>query len=373
MYKFKLVVPPEDWGNPESAGLDNIHNAIFLAGPCPRKNYDEDWRYEAYDILDELGFDGVVISPTNSNYANGLNHYGPEQALSFQTAWERIAMKTASSIVFWIPRSEKFPALTTNIEFGEWYTKEGVFVGWPDDALKCEYIGVKMGERGMTPEHDLRALLTTAVEYVRKEGTYFFTADTHFGQQRTLELSRRPFKDVMEMDLEMMSNWNKRVNCNSFVIHAGDFIDPELKEQLWFYIGNLNFKQLDWVLGNYDRKIADYINQFAVEFNNSNPDRKIVIHEGPMHVQANGNKYVVVHEPNDIEFEKESDETVLFGHIHGRAFAKRDGFDLATDYSRYTPLSLSDVEWYRNAMKYWDDNVYSDRCNTRDADSPNAT
>lgn len=146
-----------------------------------------------------------------------------------------------------------------------------------------------------------------------------------------------------------------------------------MKEQLWFYIGNLNFKQLDWVLGNYDRKIADYINQFAVEFNNSNPDRKIVIHEGPMHVQANGNKYVVVHEPNDIEFEKESDETVLFGHIHGRAFAKRDGFDLATDYSRYTPLSLSDVEWYRNAMKYWDDNVYSDRCNTRDADSPNAT
>ena len=28
----------------------------------------------------------------------------------------------------------------------------------------------------------------------------YFTADTHFGSKRTLELSKRPFKDTDEMD-----------------------------------------------------------------------------------------------------------------------------------------------------------------------------
>lgn len=34
----------------------------------------------------------------------------------------------------------------------------------------------------------------------------FFTADTHFGQERALTLSRRPFKSVKEMDEYMMIN-----------------------------------------------------------------------------------------------------------------------------------------------------------------------
>lgn len=36
-----------------------------------------------------------------------------------------------------------------------------------------------------------------------------------------------------------------------------------------------------------------------------------------------------------------------------------NGFDLASDYHRYTPISIDDVEWFANAMKYWDKNVYS--------------
>lgn len=36
-------------------------------------------------------------------------------------------MHAASVILFWIPRSDKNPARTTNVEFGEWYKKEGVY------------------------------------------------------------------------------------------------------------------------------------------------------------------------------------------------------------------------------------------------------
>mgnify|MGYP001387686297 CR=1 FL=1 len=52
--------------------------------------------------------------------------------------------------------------------------------------------------------------------------TVWFTSDTHFGQQRTLELSRRPFKDVAEMDNTMVKNWNNLVSPKDTVYHLGD-------------------------------------------------------------------------------------------------------------------------------------------------------
>lgn len=32
----------------------NMNNSIFLAGPCPRVDYSQDWRFEAFEILKEL-------------------------------------------------------------------------------------------------------------------------------------------------------------------------------------------------------------------------------------------------------------------------------------------------------------------------------
>ena len=34
--------------------------------------------------------------------------------------------------------------------------------------------------------------------------TVFFTADTHFGDHRVLNISKRPFKTVIEMDAAMI-------------------------------------------------------------------------------------------------------------------------------------------------------------------------
>ena len=44
-------------------------------------------------------------------------------------------------------------------------------------------------------------------------------------------------------------------------------------------------------------------------------------------------------------------------------FAKKNGFDLGIDYHQYSPISIEQVKWFANAMKYWDQNVYSDSCN----------
>ena len=335
-------------------------NAIFLAGPCPRSDFSDDWRHEAFSILRRLGFDGTVITPTNSHFKQMTMEFGftQDQAREKQVAWERAAVHIASAIVFWIPRSNAWPARTTNYEFGEWYKKSHVFVGWLESAEHNEYMACKLKEQRKTWFKTLNDTLAAAVNALNESNGPWFTADTHFSQQRTLELSRRPFADVQSMDYEMISNWNKHVTMNDEVIHAGDFIDPEKVAMLKSFLSFLNFKTLRWVLGNYDRKIVQQIEQAAA---NSGRDIRLYDHDYRFHVGEKS--YVVVHEPNDFEIAASPEDIVLYGHIHGRAFAKKNGFDLGIDYHQYSPISIEQVKWFTNAMKYWDQNVYSDACN----------
>lgn len=73
----------------------------------------------------------------------------------------------------------------------------------------------------------------------------WFTSDTHFSSGRTLELSKRPFKTVEEMDNTIIENWNSIVGKDDVVFHLGDFGDyNKVKE--------LNGKII-LITGNYER------------------------------------------------------------------------------------------------------------------------
>ena len=50
----------------------------------------------------------------------------------------------------------------------------------------------------------------------------FFTADTHFGDHRTINIQRRPFANVAEMDDALVAGWNKVVGPDDEVWHLGD-------------------------------------------------------------------------------------------------------------------------------------------------------
>ena len=55
---MRIIKPCENGKlNFSSLTEDYMKNSIFLAGPCPRKNYEDDWRFEAFDILEDIGFD----------------------------------------------------------------------------------------------------------------------------------------------------------------------------------------------------------------------------------------------------------------------------------------------------------------------------
>ena len=52
--------------------------------------------------------------------------------------------------------------------------------------------------------------------------TVWFTSDTHWGDHRTLNIGRRPFASLAEMDAALVANWNAVVGPEDEVWHLGD-------------------------------------------------------------------------------------------------------------------------------------------------------
>ncbi len=108
--------------------------SIFLAGPTTRSKDLPSWRIQACELLEQLGFDGVVYYPEYSTKE-------PKWDYVDQAMWEREALNEATVIMFWVPRDlPKNVGLTTNVEFGYWIKSGKVIYGRPGNAEKIKYL-----------------------------------------------------------------------------------------------------------------------------------------------------------------------------------------------------------------------------------------
>lgn len=142
----------------------NGEKSIFLAGPTPRSLDVESYRKEAIRILCDLGFDGIVYVP-ELEFDNRTFNYDN------QVWWERKALYNATVIVFWVPRSSKLPAFTTNIEFGYWIAKNSnkVIYGRPDNSERNRYLDwLYETETCNRPINNLEELLKEAIKLADK-------------------------------------------------------------------------------------------------------------------------------------------------------------------------------------------------------------
>ena len=60
----------------------------------------------------------------------------------------------------------------------------------------------------------------------------WFTSDCHFGQERALIMSKRPFDTVSDMNDTMIRNWNRNVGKDDVVFILGDFGDYNYAQYL---------------------------------------------------------------------------------------------------------------------------------------------
>jgi hypothetical protein len=157
--------------------------SIFLAGPTPRwvrrswlgsvwhgvltklglRSEVTSWRPEAVRILRELGFQGTVLIPERTDWLAQFDY-------TDQTEWEDAGLSGSTVTIFWVPREMKsMPALTTNVEFGEWIarTPDKVLYGRPKKAEHIRYLDWKYKKlTGRTPSKTLENLLREAVRRV---------------------------------------------------------------------------------------------------------------------------------------------------------------------------------------------------------------
>jgi 8-oxo-dGTP pyrophosphatase MutT (NUDIX family) len=125
---------------------DKISKSIFLAGPSlrPDQIYEmESWRKDAFQILEDKGFDGTIFCPENRDWK--MNEGFDYDA---QVEWEERCLNVADCIVFWVPRdltidgkgNPKLAAFTTNVEWGTWNKSGKVVFGSPPKAPKNTYL-----------------------------------------------------------------------------------------------------------------------------------------------------------------------------------------------------------------------------------------
>ena len=194
----------------------------------------------------------------------------------------------------------------------------------------------------------------------------YFTSDTHFGEQRALELSKRPFKTTDEMDNAIIENWNKVVTPEDTVFHLGDFGNLDIRNKL---IGRIIL-----IEGNYEEKLPFVKRKELEQLFTYRGDKYVMKING--HAAAeftyqgtydgddiDGVIFRMCHRPDDCIKDRvgvPKKKFNLFGHIHGRQMIKWYGIDVGVDAHHFAPISLEDVLFFRNAIVkgYYDSNVF---------------
>ena len=164
----------------------------------------------------------------------------------------------------------------------------------------------------------------------------YFTSDTHFGNQRTLTLSKRPFDSVKQMDETIINNWNKKVKVSDTVYHLGDFGNHNIIKYL-----NGRLKLLP---GNYDDK--EFLELINLKYEDILCNYEYLRNEDCF----------IFHEPSLI---KNLKHFYLFGHIHKLQMVKKNGLNVGMDCHNFQCIDIAEINFYRNAIEnHYDENVF---------------
>lgn len=165
----------------------------------------------------------------------------------------------------------------------------------------------------------------------------YYIADCHFGDEKVINFSLRPFTSVVEMDEAMIRNWNRTVHDWDDVYIVGDLIyRSECPEE---YLKRLKGR-LHLVCGNHDRQIKENpaLREYFVEVTDY-----MVIKDG-------GHRLVLFHYPL-LEWDGYYyGSWHLFGHIHNhcsltqeRAAILPKALNCGVDVTNFRPLTFDEL------------------------------
>ena len=155
--------------------------------------------------------------------------------------------------------------------------------------------------------------------------TLFFTADTHFGDHRAINIWRRPFATTAEMDALLIERWNAAVAPEDEV----------------------------WHLGDVARRAADVAALLArlagtkhLMRGNNDPDGTLAAAGWASvgdyaEVEVEGHRLVLCHYPFRSWNGQHRGAIDLHGHSHGRLKPMPRQFDVGVDAHGFAPVTLA--------------------------------
>lgn len=163
----------------------------------------------------------------------------------------------------------------------------------------------------------------------------YFTGDTHFGHKNIIKFTNRPFKDVGQMDEQLISNWNKVVGPNDSVYHLGDFSLGSISA-CRNILDRLNGK-IFLIKGNHEKTAVACTSRFEWVKD---------YHE--MYLPTGGKKQMVVlcHYAMRVWNASHHGAWQLYGHSHGTLPDDPNllSIDVGVDCHDYKPISVAQIQ-----------------------------
>lgn len=170
----------------------------------------------------------------------------------------------------------------------------------------------------------------------------YFTSDLHLGHKNIVDLCKRPFADVDEMDAVLIDHWNRKVKKNDVVYLTGDAVWD--KKKVAYYMEQLSGKKI-LIAGNHD---STWIKREECQ----KYFEEIVPY---LEVHLNGHPITMCHYPM-LEWRSSREESkrklgyLIHGHIHNRIsdeyrqlYLQFNALNAGVDINLFEPVSFDEL------------------------------
>jgi calcineurin-like phosphoesterase family protein len=161
----------------------------------------------------------------------------------------------------------------------------------------------------------------------------FFTSDTHFGDHRAINIRRRPFRSVADMNDALIRLWNLRVRPRDEVWHLGDFAAHAKTVEA--ILPRLNGRK-HLILGNLDEPDIPALGWSSVQAYSE--------------IRLDGIMVVLCHYPFRTWNGIHRGSINLHGHSHGRLKPLTRPYDVGVDSRSFRPVLLADLLAAKNVV-----------------------
>ena len=187
---------------------------------------------------------------------------------------------------------------------------------------------------------------------------YFFSSDTHLGDDGIVAQEARPFKHLKDFTKNLFKIWNKQTTKHDTIFVIGDFVDCDSENlHAWKQALPLVKKlkaQVVLILGNNEERIIKHF--FNGDFE---AFRQHCLSLGYKDVLKNhilkmrDKEFYLTHKPLDYK----KDYINLFGHVHAAGGMYYPfGLNVACDLYHFKLVSEDIVfHFLGKKKKYWDD------------------